>query len=71
MWNPAAGRFRSYAVYETNRQTSTECAHHYGQEPAPGRRLIGPENEPVAEEIASLQGPAKGHGDAPCQQPHQ
>jgi hypothetical protein len=54
MWNPAAGRFRSHAVHEANRQTSTERTHHHGQEPAPSRRLIGPENEPVAEEIASL-----------------
>jgi hypothetical protein len=54
MWNPAAGRFGSHAVHEANRQTSTECAHHHGQEPAPGRRLICPENELVAEEIASL-----------------
>src|SRR5215475_10136180 len=33
--------------------------------------MICPDNEPVAEEIASLQGPAKGHGDASRQPPHE
>ena len=69
MRNPAAGRFGGHAVHEANRHTSSECAHQHGQEPAPGRRLMGPENEPGAEEVAPLQGPAKGHGASPRQQP--
>src|SRR5262245_16221417 len=71
MRNPAAGRLGGHTVHEDDRQTSPECTYHHGQEPTPGRRLICPENDPVAEEVASSQGPAKGHGDAPRQQPHE
>ena len=71
MRNPAAGRFGGHAVHEANCQTSTECAHQHGQEPAPGRRLMRPEKESVAEEITALQGPAKGHGAPSRQQPHE
>src|SRR5215510_10134749 len=33
--------------------------------------MICPDNEPVAEDVAPLQGPAKGHGNASRQPPHE
>ena len=71
MRNPTAGRLRGHAMHQADRQASTERTHQHGQEPAPGRRLMRPENEPIAEEIAAFQGPAKGHGAPSRQQPHE
>ena len=71
MWNPAACCFGGHTVHEADRQAGTERAHAHGQKPTPGRRLMRPDNEPVAEEITPLQGPAKRHGASPRQQPHE